>query len=602
MIQSILQRIQGALRLDLALKLIWQSDPKRTAVSFILILFSGFAPTVSLYLIKEIVDTVVSAVGIGTENRAIESVVVLVGAAGGVAIVAAILQAIAGYFENEQSQRVVDHVQTKIHEKSIELDLAYYEDPGYFDTLHRAQEESPYRPGAVLSDVFAFTENAVTLIGISMLLVFTFHWSFVLILLATAVPIIVIRMAYARRFFEWDKARTTAERKIEYLNFLITGSWYAKDIRAYSLGDIFLNRSKRARCDLRTERLEIVRKRTAVDLVARISQTGVLFALIGYVVARVVDNQQSIGDIVLIYQAFQRGQSVINGLMSSIGDLYENNLFLSYYSELMSLGSRVPEPESPARIAAPVRDGLTLEKVSFRYPSRSGYAVRDITLSAKAGEIIAIAGENGAGKSTLIRLITRLHDPSSGTIEIDGVDIRRIRTQELRALVGVLFQEPSSFFTSARENIWYGDTNRSIDRSEIIDAARRAGADTFIEELPRQYDTVLGTWFDDGIELSTGQWKKIALARLFFGERQILLLDEPTDALDAFSETQLLKLLRRNRGNRIVVLVSHRMSTVVNADRVYVLEDGRVAQSGTPESLRKDEGLFRALCENQGVV
>ena len=600
--QSILQRIQGALRLDLAFKLIWQSDPKRTAVSFFLILLGGLAPTVSLYLIKEIVDAVVAVAGNGTENRGIEGVVALVGLAGGVVIVAAIIQAIAGYLETEQSQRVVDHVQTNIHQKSIELDLAYYEDPEYYDTLHRAQEESPFRPGDVLSDVFAFTENGVTLIGISALLVFTFHWSFVLVLLATAVPIVIIRLVYARRFFEWDKARTTAERKIEYLNFLLTGSWYAKDIRAYSLGDIFLNRSKEARGSLRTERLEMVRKRTVVDLVARISQTAVLFAIIGFVVARVVQNQQSIGDIVLIYQAFQRGQGVINGLMSSLGNLYENNLFLSYYSELMELNSRLQEPESPARIEVPVRDGVTLKQVSFRYPSRSEYAVRDITIHAKAGEIIAIAGENGAGKSTLIRLITRLHDPVSGTIEIDGIDIRRIRTRELRNLVGVLFQEPSSFYMPVRENIWYGDTSRSIDGKEIKEAALQSGADTFIEELPRGYDTVLGTWFDDGVEISTGQWKKIALARLFFGQRQILLLDEPTDALDAFSETRLLRMLRENRENRIVILVSHRMSTVMKADRVYVLDGGSLAQSGTPESLIQEDGLFRRLCENQGVV
>jgi ATP-binding cassette, subfamily B, bacterial len=600
--QSILQRIQGALRLDQAIRLIWQSDPKKTTVSFVLILLSGFAPTVSLYLIKEIVDAVVSAIGIGTQDPAIDAIIALVGAAGGVAIAAAIIQAIAGYLENEQSLRVVDHVQTKIDEKSIELDLAYYEDPKYHDTLHRAQEEAPYRPGKVLSDVFAFAENAVILIGISVLLAVTFHWAFVLMLLVTAVPIILIRLAYARRFFQWDKEMTSAERKVDYLNFLLTGSWYAKDIRAYSLGELFLNRSKEVRGELRTGRLEIIRGRTTVDLIARISQTAVLFALIGYVVIRVVNNRQSIGDIILIYQAFQRGQSAINGLMSSIGDLYENNLFLSYYSELMSLESRVKESESPIRIAVPIKRGLELKQVSFRYPGKSAYAAHDITLSAGVGEIVAIAGENGAGKSTLIRLITRLHDPSSGTIEIDGVDIRRVETQQLRELVGVLFQEPSSFYMPAGENIWFGDTSRGIDQREIADAATHSGADSIIEELPRKYDTVLGPWFDDGVELSTGQWKKIALARIFYGNKQILLFDEPTDALDAFSEKRLLTTLQENRGSNIVIIVSHRMSTVMRADRVYILEGGQVVQSGSPASLRGERGPFQTLCENQGVM
>ncbi len=287
--------------------------------------------------------------------------------------------------------------------------------------------------------------------------------------------------------------------------------------------------------------------------------------------------------------------------MASIGDLYENNLFLSYYSEFMGLEPRVTSPAQPVIKEGPVTQRFSLQDIYFRYPHAERDALRGVSLEVQPGEIVAITGENGAGKSTLVRLITRLHDPTAGRLEMDGVNIREMALEDLRSRVSVLYQDPSSYYVSVKENIWYGDVETSIDDDRVADAADRSGVADFAKMLPGGTDSVLGTWFDDGSEISTGQWKKIALARLYYANKQILILDEPTTALDAASEAKLLNNLRDNRKNRLVLLVSHRMSTVSKADRIYVMHDGEIVESGSHEELLKENGFYTQLCKTQGA-
>ncbi|MBT3275401.1 MAG: ABC transporter ATP-binding protein [Spirochaetales bacterium] len=602
MSESIRARIRGALRIDYAFNIIWKSDPKRTIVSFALLLLSGIVPTISLYLIKRIVDSAVELVAADPPSAAVNQIIWLVAVAGAVAILAAIVQTLAGYMETAQTLRVVNYVQSTIHKKSIRLDLSYYEDPKYHDTLHRAQEEAPYRPGRILSDVFSFCRNAISLAGIGALLVFTFHWVFVLLLLITALPVVAIRLKYARRFFHWHKSQTTIERKIEYLNFIITGSWFAKEVRSFQLGDLFRGNSSKFRKEFRDGRLKIERSRMSIELVAQVSQAAILFILIGYVVVRVINKGQTVGDVIMLYQAFQRGQAAINGMMASIGDLYENNLFLSYYTEFMELAPRVKSPSNPVLKEGPVTQSFSFKDIYFKYPHAKRAALRGVSLEVIPGEIVAITGENGAGKSTLVRLISRLHDPTAGRLELDGIDIRDLALEDLRSRMSVLYQDPSSYYVSAKENIWYGDVEAPIDNDRVAEAADRSGVADFAKALPRDTDSVLGTWFDDGSEISTGQWKKIALARLYYANKQILILDEPTTALDAASEAKLLNNLRDTRKNRLVLLVSHRMSTVSKADRIYVMHDGEIVEFGSHVELLKENGLYKRLCKIQGAI
>ena len=595
-------KLYETLRVDRAIRLVWESDPKRAITAGIVIMISGVLPVGSLYLIKRIIDEVVGLVSQGAGADSIGTMVLLVAAAAALAIVSSLVRAVAGWMEEAQSQIVTDHVQDILHEKSIDVDLAYYEDPSYHDTLHRAQEESPYRPSSVLSDVYGLLYTAVGLIGIAGLLAVTFHWAFVAILIISAVPVIFVRLRFSEELFEWHKSRTDTERRVSYLNFVLTGSWYAKDVRIYGLGQLFQRRSRALRDKLRGERLAIAKRRTIIDVVTSVSQTVLLFGSFGYVVVRALQGAQSIGDIVMLYQAFQRGQGMLQTLVGNLGSLYENNLFLSYLYDFLELPKRVVGPVAPKPVPQNIERGLTIADVRFRYQSRPNMVLTGLSMDVRKGRLVGVTGRNGAGKSTLVRLLSRLHDPLEGTVRLDGIDVREFDLDAYRSRVGVLFQDVSGYFVSAKENIWLGDAASEPRIERVKEAARKAGASDFIEELEQDYDTVLGTWFDDGAELSIGQWKKVVLARLLYSDRPILLLDEPTAALDPASEHALVRLLREMAQDRTILVVSHRLSTISVADDIYVVDAGAVIESGSHRDLLARDGVYAALCKEQAVV
>jgi ATP-binding cassette subfamily B protein len=269
-------------------------------MSSIVLVLQGLLPVASLYLIKRIIDEVVRLVQGGGDGSAVGSVLVLIAAAAGLAVASSIVSSVAGWLQEAQSQIVTDHVQDVLHEKSVDVDYDYYEDPAYHDTLHRAQEEAPFRPSAVLSHLFTLLYSAVALLGISVLLVATFHWGLVLVLLGTGLPVVLIRLRFADELYQWQTSRTDTERRVDYLNFVLTGSWHAKEVRSYGLGEVLSNQSRELRAKLRDERLAISKRQMIIDLVARLSQTVALFAAFGYVVIRALRGMQSVGDIVML--------------------------------------------------------------------------------------------------------------------------------------------------------------------------------------------------------------------------------------------------------------------------------------------------------------
>jgi ATP-binding cassette, subfamily B, bacterial len=599
---SLRSRLYQILRVDRALRLVWESGRRFAVVSSVVLVLQGLLPVASLYLIKRIIDEVVLLVQEGADGTAVGSVLALIAAAAGLAIVSSLVSSVAGWLQEAQSQIVTDHVQDVLHEKSVNVDYGYYENPAYHDTLHRAQEEAPYRPSAVLSHLFTLLHAGVALLGISVLLIATFHWGLVLVLLATGLPVVAVRLRFADELYRWRTSRTETERRVDYLNFVLTGSWHAKEVRSFGLGELLSGQSRELRATLRGERLAIAKRQMTIDLVVHLSQTVALFAAFGYVVVRALRGMQSVGDIVMLYQAFQRGQGFLQSMVGSLGSLYENNLFLSYLYDFLALPQRVASPEAPRVVPDRMETGLATEGVEFTYPSRPQKVLRGVDLAIRPGELVAVTGENGAGKSTLLRLLCRLHDPSAGAVKLDGTDLREFDLDSLRRTVGVLFQDLTPYYVSAAENIRFGDVHAEPDKDRIVDAAVRSGADEFIRDLPREYDTVLGVWFDDAAELSVGQWKKIALARLLYSNRPILLLDEPTTGLDPGSENKLLRLLRQLARDRAVLIVSHRLSTVSQADRIYVLHEGRVIETGSHDSLRKLDGVYASLCREQALV
>jgi ATP-binding cassette subfamily B protein len=595
---SIGRRVKHALRFDRAIRFVFKAAPGWTFASMILVLVQGVLPLVTLYLMKLIVDAVTFALTAPDKGAAFWDVAVLIVLAAGVALLNAVTQLVARLVNEAQTMTVTDHMYDILHAKSIEVDLEYYENPQYFDTLHRAQQEGPYRPTQIVNSLVRLGQNSISLLAIAVLLL-TFHWIIALILFVAAMPGILVRVRHSGRIYRWQRGRTEVERKAGYFNWLLTGDVHAKEIRLFGLGDLFIRRFSDMRKQLRNEKLKITRQRSAAELIAQACATVAVFGSFGLIAYRTVHGAITLGDMVMYFGAFQRGLGYLREMLAGLADLYENNLFLSNLYEFLDLEAKVKEPTHPSPVPRPMRQGILFDNVSFRYPNSHKMVLQDVSLSIEPGEVVALVGENGSGKTTLIKLLCRLYDPVAGSITLDDIDLRQFETSALRREITVIFQDYVKYHLTARENIWFGNVEVPNEKEEIMMAACYADAEDLIAKLPKGYDTILGKWFEDGEELSVGEWQKVALARAFMRNAQIMVLDEPTSALDAKSEYQVFKGFRRLMEGRSAILVSHRFSTVRMADRIFVFDGGTVIEKGSHQELIQRGGKYAQLFEKQ---
>jgi len=579
-----------------ALALIWQSGPRMAVATLALTLLQGALPLISLYLLKLIVDAVEGALGQGDVDFA--AIAWLIGLAAGVALLQAGLQAATSYVGEAQSVVLSDYMFDRVHTKSSEVDLEYYENPEYHDTLHLAQQQTPHRPRMILQALLTIVQNGVSLVAVAGLL-FLFHWSIPLVLVAAALPGLVVRLRYAETIYRWHRSTAPRDRLARYLSYVLTQDSHAKEMRLFDLSALFTGRFLGVRKDLRGEQLEIARKRAWAELVAQGSGTLAIFGSLVFIAWRTFQGSITLGDLVMYFQAFQRGQNFLREMMRGLGDLYGNNLYLNSFYELMDLEPKVVDPPDPKPMPQPIREGIVFERVSFKYPEGERTALREVDLEIHPGETIALVGSNGAGKTTLVKLLCRLYEPSGGRIMVDGIDLREIAAGELRREISVVFQDYAKYHTTARENIWFGDVRSSPEDARVDDAARLSGVDEALSRLPKGYETLLGKWFESGEELSIGEWQKVALARAFLREAQITILDEPTSALDARTEVEVIERFRELARDRTAILISHRLSTVKMADRIYVMDGGQIVESGSHQELMAAAGVYARLFSSQ---
>lgn len=589
----------ASLRLGRALRLVWEASPRWSVLNLLLVAVQAAVPLAVLYLTKLVVDAVAAGVA-GEGGPTFEHVLLLIGLAAGVGLLGSVAGAISGLVSEAQGHEVTDHVLEVLHEKSVAVDLAYYEDPAYHDARHRAQQEAPYRPTRVLGGVTAVARSGLTVIGIVGLLA-TVHWLLAVLLFAAVVPGLLVRVRYADRSYRWQERRVALEREANYLSWLLVNPGPAKEIRTFTLGGPLIDRFRDLRDLLREERIGLAKTRSLGEVGAQIVAALAVFGAYGYIAFRTFQGALTIGDLVMYFGAVQRGQSLLQNLFTSLGSLYEDNLFLATMDDFMAVEPTVVPPADPRPVPRPIRDGVRFENVSFRYPGSSRPLLDGVDLVVRPGEVVALVGPNGAGKTTIVKLLCRLYDPVDGRITMDGIDLREFRPEELRREMTVVFQDFVKYFLTARDNVWFGDVDRPRDDPAIERAGRTAGADSFIRELRHGYETVLGRLFESGEELSVGEWQKVALARAFFRRAQLLIVDEPTSALDAVAEAQLFGTLRNLVRDRSALLISHRFSTVRMADRIYVLEDGRILESGSHGELVRRGGKYARLFHLQAA-
>lgn len=655
-----------------ALRLVWHASPRWTVLSLGLVFVQGMLPLASLYLLKLLVDAIAAGLASPNPVQAFPTVLTWLILAGGAVLVSDLCRSLTTWAATAQAELVQDHVNDLLHAKSVEVDLEYYENAQYHNTLHRAQQQAAYRPTMILEAMVQIGQNGLSLLAMAGLLV-SLHWWMAALLLATAVPGLLVRLKYSRELYLRQREWTRPERQAEYMHCLLTEGSFAKEIRLFDLGGLFRERFRRLRGHIRTEKLDLAQKRSLAELASLAGATLALYAAFGLVAWQTLLGVVTLGGLVMYYQAFQRGHTCLWSLLVGLASLYENSLFLTDFNEFLTLQRTVMEPEgrgtvdgaaagagrcdsgrgrmeigggaafseahapssivhspveapeahSPWSLVNGPQMGVRFDHVSFSYPRGGRIVLRDISLEIRPGETIALVGENGAGKTTLIKLLCRLYDPTGGRITFGGVDLRDFQTMALRKQISVLFQDFARYNLTVAENIALGNVEllRGSDRSTrssqlpagsafnpqpailrfIQRAARLAGADAAIARLPHTYETMLGKQFEDGEELSIGQWQKIALARAFLREVPIVVLDEPTSALDAFSERDVLERFRQLVRGRIGVIISHRLSTVTQADRIYVLHEGRIVEAGKHEELLHVGGLYTRLFETQAA-
>lgn len=581
-----------------AFNLAWSAAPRLAAASAALLVVQSMLPLVALYLVKLIVDAISMVVARGSpvEVTTLQPIFALIGVAAAVALLAALTNSVAGAVGEAHAQFVADHVQDVMHAKSIEVDLAYYENAQYYDTLHRAQQEAPYRPNRIAKGLIGVCQSALSLVAMAALL-FSLHWGIALMLLLAVVPEGLVHLRYAGAHYDWRRRNTPTERRARYYNDMLTGNDHAQELRLFGLGDLFVGQYRALRDRLRREGLALLKSRSVRELAAQSVATLAVFSAYVYIAWLTVQGGITLGDLVMYFQGFQRGQEFLRQLLRGAAGLYEDSLFLANLYDFLDLKKKLVEPAHPQAVPRPLTRGIVFDKVSFGYRGRQ--VLRDIDLVIPAGATVALVGENGSGKTTLIKLLARLYDPDAGRITFDGIDARNFTTTALRRELSVIFQDYVRYNLTARENIWFGNIESAPDPLQLAKAAKLAGASDLIGHLPNGMETVLGNYFDAGQELSVGEWQKVALARALLREAQVIVLDEPTSAMDASAEYEMFKRFRELAAGRTAILISHRLSTVKMADRIYVLHGGRVVESGTHDELVERAGHYADLFESQ---
>jgi len=585
----------------LALDIVWKTSASLTIILAFATLVTGVMPAAIAYVGQFIVDAVVTAIQQPGDIReqARDEVLFYVLLEAGLVVILTGAQRINSVCQSILRVLLGNRINVMILEKALTLELAHFEDSEFYDKLVRARREASSRPLSLVIKTFDVIKDFILLFTVGALL-FQFSPYAVMLLGIAGVPAFVAEAKFSGEAFRIYRRRS-AERRVQiYLEMVLTREDGVKEVKLLNLGKLFLKRYVDIFKKIYQEDKSLVLRRGLWGYVLGLFTSAAFYFAYGWVAFAAIATTISIGQMTMYIALFRQGQSAVTASLTSINGMYEDNLYLSNLTEYLSY--KVGE-QTGNKVAGPdPDDGIRFEHVSFYYPGSTKPALDDVNLHIKPGESMAIVGENGSGKTTLIKILTRLYNPTEGRILFEGLELNEWDLDTLRGKIGVIFQDFARYQLLVGENIGIGDVKNIDDQSRISEAARKGLALDFIEDLPKGFNTQLGTWFKDGNELSGGQWQKIALSRAFMrSEADVLILDEPTAALDAKAESEIFAHFRELTKNRISIIISHRFSTVRMADHIIVLEKGKITEEGSHQSLLSSDGQYATLFNLQAA-
>ena len=599
----------GALRnLPPFLKMIWEVSRGLTVADLALRLVRALLPVATLYVGKLIIDEVIRLAGMGAAPAGLREWLAsgrldhlgwLLAAEFGLAILSDVLGRTVSLLDTLLSEKFTNATSVRLMEHAATLDLEDFEDSELQDRLERARRQTMGRV-TLMGQLFGQAQDVVTIAAFSAGLVVYAPWLIALLLLALA-PAFLGEAHFNAQSYSLNYARTPERRELDYVRQTGASVETAKEVKIFGLHSFLIERYRELAGKIYQENRRLAARRAGWGgLLTAIGTLGYYVAY-AFIAWRTLSGQFTIGDLTFLAGSFRRLRNLLEGLLIGFSQVAGQALYLDDLFSFFEIQPEIVSPENPRPFPVPIRRGFGFENVGFRYPGAERWAVRNLNFTLKAGEVLALVGENGAGKTTLVKLLARLYDPDEGRILLDGYDLREYSVEDLRANIGVIFQDFVRYHLTAAENIAVGRIEARNDRARIEDAAESSMADEVIRKLPEGYDQVVGKRFRTGVDLSGGEWQKIAIARAYMRDAQLLILDEPTAALDARAEFGVFQRFKELSEGKTAVLISHRFSSVRMADRILVLAEGRLEATGTHEELLAQGGRYAELFELQAV-
>ena len=584
-----------------AVELVWATSAALTVILAGCTLVAGLLPAAAAWVGQLIVDGVVAAMEAARRSGDVVAgpVFALVALEGLIMVALAAAQRAIQTVQSLLRALLGQRVNVMILEKALTLQLHHFEDSEFYDKLTRARREASSRPLALVTKTFGLAQNGISLVSYAALLVAFSPWA-VLILVVGGLPQFAAEAKFSGDAFRLFRWRSPETRRQIYLETVLAREDSAKEVKLFQLGPLLLERYRDIFRKLYREDRNLTLRRDLWGFTLGLFGTATFYGTYAWIVYATVAGRITLGEMTMYLLVFRQGQAAVSASLTAISGMYEDNLYLSNLYEYLE--QPVPAPSGHATEGTSPGDGVRFEGVGFTYPGNEQPALQGIDLHIRPGRSLALVGQNGSGKTTLIKLLARLYDPTEGRILLDGRDLREWDDQVLRRRIGVIFQDFVRYQMLVGENIGAGDVERFDHEPGWREAARRGLADTFIEGLPEGYSTQLGRWFAGGRELSGGQWQKVAVARAFMREQaDILVLDEPTAAMDAEAEAQVFEHFRALTRDRMAILISHRFSTVRMADEIVVMEEGHIVERGDHRSLMGEDGIYARLFSLQAA-